>query len=151
MKHYINLCNLCNKKEKKEWRQSQVQKKPRKYSEYAKSYSLRIKNEKPILFKCTQMRSGAKKRADFLKLKHNISSQFLVGIAPEYCPILKIKLDYHSKNKGKNAPSLDRIDSKGGYTTDNVQIISYLANLMKSNATLEEMVNFSKWVLEKYS
>ena len=49
--------------------------------------------------------------------------------------------------KANTLASVDRIDSKLGYTQDNIQIISYLANLMKSHASEEELVSFANGVL----
>lgn len=39
-----------------------------------------------------------------------------------------------------NAPSLDRIDPRGGYTKDNVIIVSFKANRIKSNASVSEIL-----------
>ena len=59
---------------------------------------------------------------------------------PSHCPILGIKLDYFVKGAPtENSPSFDRIDSSKGYVKGNVQIISNKANIMKSNASLEEI------------
>jgi thymidylate synthase ThyX len=71
-------------------------------------------------------------------------------IYPEYCPYLGIKLDYSVGDKGSpqdNSPSFDRIDSKGDYTHDNVQVISNLANSMKNSASRDQQVAFAKKVL----
>ena len=43
-----------------------------------------------------------------------------------------------------NSPSLDRIDSSKGYTPDNVWVISRRANIIKHDATLEELLLISK-------
>ena len=70
-------------------------------------------------------------------------------IIPEYCPILGIKLKVNSGKSGayRDSPSLDRIDNSRGYTRDNIQVISQLANAMKSHATNEELLKFAHWVI----
>lgn len=61
---------------------------------------------------------------------------------PEYCPALGIKLCYEAQpSKGAyDAPTVDRIDSKLGYTVNNVQIISRRANNIKNDGTPEEVM-----------
>lgn len=44
-----------------------------------------------------------------------------------------------------NSPSLDRIDSSKGYTPDNIQVISYMANNMKSSADANQLAKFAKY------
>ena len=68
---------------------------------------------------------------------------------PKVCPVLGIELDWNVKINGgqDNSPSLDRIDSTKGYIPGNVMIMSKLANAMKSNATSEHLVRFSKYML----
>ncbi len=57
---------------------------------------------------------------------------------PEYCPILGAKLD-----KGRYAPSLDRIKPELGYIKGNVRVISKKANTMKNDANFKELLNFA--------
>ena len=61
---------------------------------------------------------------------------------PDVCPLLNIPLFVGEGRKSvkSNSASLDRIDSSRGYTKDNVWIISFKANTMKSNSTLDEFV-----------
>lgn len=71
-------------------------------------------------------------------------------VIPEECPVLKVKMKAHSGSCGgkKYSPSLDRIDSSKGYTKDNIQVISQLANQMKSHATKEELLKFAKYIIK---
>ncbi len=55
---------------------------------------------------------------------------------PEICPLLNKKLILGDR---EYTPSLDRIDSKKGYTPDNVWVISHRANQIKNDATFEEL------------
>lgn len=57
------------------------------------------------------------------------------------------KLQYIPGGYSDYSPSIDRIDSTKGYTKDNIQIISSIANRMKWNATKEQLITFAKGIL----
>lgn len=65
-------------------------------------------------------------------------------ILPTHCPILGVPL---SKNGRRYGYSLDKKDPTKGYTSDNVWVISQLANAMKWDSTSEERKAFANWVL----
>lgn len=71
-------------------------------------------------------------------------------IIPEFCPVLGIKLEFYHNSQHRTSPSLDRIDSSKGYTKDNIQVISWLANTMKTNASPAELVSFAHWALSTF-
>lgn len=61
---------------------------------------------------------------------------------PKICPVLGLELIIgRGANKVPlpNSPSVDRIDPKKGYIKGNIRVISYRANSLKSNASLEEL------------
>ena len=60
-------------------------------------------------------------------------------IIPETCPVLGIQLQIGEKIVCNNSPTLDRIKPELGYVKGNIQVLSYRANLLKSNATIEEL------------
>lgn len=62
---------------------------------------------------------------------------------PDICPVFKIPFE----RKTRFSASLDKIDPSKGYVKGNVQVISKLANLMKSDASEEELKTFAKWIL----
>lgn len=62
-------------------------------------------------------------------------------IIPEVCPVLGIPISRRCGRKGgsDDSASLDRKDSRGGYTPGNIQVISWRANRIKKDATLEDL------------
>ncbi len=68
-------------------------------------------------------------------------------VIPEYCPVLKCKLEINTKDKKDTSISIDRIDSNKGYIKGNIQIISMLANRMKNNATKDQLSLFADWII----
>lgn len=76
-------------------------------------------------------------RAKKKGLLFNLTKEDIV--VPDLCPILGIPLFVKGNKVTENSPSIDRIDNSQGYIKGNIQIISYKANTMKSNATLNEL------------
>ncbi len=80
----------------------------------------------------------SRKRAKNKNLEHNITLEDIV--IPEVCPLLGIPLETNkTKGYADNSPSLDRIDSSKGYIKGNVMVVSFRANMLKSNGTIEEL------------
>ena len=57
---------------------------------------------------------------------------------PTVCPVLGIPLIWGGGITSHNSPSLDRFDPNAGYTIKNVRVISWGANNLKSNGTMNE-------------
>jgi len=73
-------------------------------------------------------------------------------IIPEVCPVFGFPLVAHTGRSGayKDSPSLDRVDNSKGYTRDNIQVVSQLANAMKADASIRELRLFASWILSTY-
>jgi hypothetical protein len=84
-----------------------------------------------------EMVTSARQRAKLNNLEFSIDHTDIV--LPDKCPYLGIDIIRGFGKRGDNSPSLDRIDSTRGYTKDNIIVISYRANRIKNDATLEEL------------
>lgn len=58
---------------------------------------------------------------------------------PKVCPVLGIEMKYGVGKRTDSSPSLDRIDNSKGYVYNNVCVISWRANNIKSDGTAEEL------------
>ena len=69
---------------------------------------------------------------------------------PVRCPVLGLVLHRYpgKRGGGPSSPTIDRIDPTKGYTKENVHVISKRANMLKNDATPEELVQICKWVLK---
>jgi len=114
-----------------------------------KKYQRRHYHKKSIRQKFLQSsRNNAKKKG----LVHTIKMEDIPLPLPRFCKYLGVKLDYSSMRDYGRArhpyiPTIDRIDSSLGYIPGNIQIISDMANTMKSNASVNELLAFAKGVL----
>jgi len=93
--------------------------------------------------------ASAKYRAKKKGLEFNLELSDI--IIPEYCPILKVKLNHGERSNYRYTPSIDRIDNNKGYIKGNIRIISMQANKMKSDSTNKELEIFSKNILKYLS
>ena len=68
-------------------------------------------------------------------------------IIPEKCPVFGFELKREDKQTWMCAPSVDRIDSSKGYIKGNITVVSRRANIIKRDATvdeLEQLLNYYK-------
>jgi hypothetical protein len=84
-----------------------------------------------------RMLSSARERAKTKGVPCTITKDDI--IMPDVCPILGLPLQVNDTKAGPNSPSLDEIRPGLGYVPDNVQVISHRANVLKNNATVEEL------------
>lgn len=84
----------------------------------------------------------AKKRAKEKGIEFNIEVDDIT--IPSVCPILEIPLTKNNIGWAADIPTLDRIDPNKGYIKGNIKVISGKANVMKNNATIEELKKFTE-------
>ena len=67
---------------------------------------------------------------------------------PLQCPVFGTKLDWlaDSRSGVDNSPSLDRLDPAKGYVAGNVTIISFRANRIKNDASIDEVKQVVNWL-----
>jgi hypothetical protein len=109
-----------------------------------------------LKIRCQRLYGGAQRRAkahgwpppDFTSKW--IEEKVLSG----FCEATKIPFDLETRRSKIHAsnpwvPSLDRIDSSGPYTKENVQVVVYMYNLCKSEFDHEDVVAFAKMVAKE--
>jgi hypothetical protein len=90
------------------------------------------------------MRQRAKKRGVPCELTRKQVTQMVAQT--KVCPVLGIPLQRGKTKPVDNSPSIDCFYPKMGYVPGNVFVISYRANMLKSNATVEEVRALLAWM-----
>lgn len=93
------------------------------------------KQKDPLRYMLFYSKRGAIKRGIHFEL---VASDF--QYLPTHCPVLGIELEYAADGpRHDGTASIDRVDNSMGYTPNNVRIISWRANRLKSDATVDEL------------
>lgn len=74
---------------------------------------------------------------------------------PTHCPCCKLPLNYSLWRDKQlfpldRSPSLDRFDPAKGYTVENVNLICYRCNTLKSNASAAELEMVAAWMRSRH-
>ena len=94
--------------------------------------------------------SHIKSRAKKSGIPFNLSTEYAVSIAVDTCPALGVKLAWAERNgRQANSPSLDKIIPELGYVEGNVMWLSNKANMMKNDATKDQLKKFANWILKE--
>lgn len=103
------------------------------------NYTWRTKNPKAYLIQ------NAKARAKKKNWEFNLTPEDFE--IPLKCPVLGITLELTwGEGIKDNKPSLDRIDCKKGYTKENVRVLSWRANNLLSDGSLEEFTKIVEFL-----
>lgn len=92
----------------------------------------------------TQMLQSAKQRAKRNGMLFDLKKEDIV--IPKFCPVLGIPIFAGTRKAHDNAATLDRRNTKLGYTPENVRVISYRANRIKNDASLEELKQVVEYI-----
>jgi len=147
MKKYLKKNNeKINLKQKLRYQENREQqlaknKERRKINGKTWNENRRKKNsENPLI----NMLRTAKMRAKKKGIEFSILERDL--FVPEFCPALGIPLKVSETGIcSDNSPSIDRIDNSKGYVKGNVIVVSFKANTIKNNATIEELNKVSDY------
>jgi hypothetical protein len=128
-------CKECDQK----YQEARRRKSPEKTLEYGRKY--KAKKREDFDFRLKALLNASKQRAALKGREHSITLDDLKELYPEdgRCPVFGIELKFGNQGFRECSPSIDRIDSDGGYTKENIQIISWKANRLKAYATVEEL------------
>lgn len=80
---------------------------------------------------------GARRRSIKKGVPFSIKKSDIV--IPQNCPVLGRPIQTGEDKHCDNSPTIDRIIPEKGYVPDNIRVISYRANQIKSNATVDEL------------
>lgn len=106
-----------------------------------------------FLYKDKQRHLLETTRARAKKLGLSFDLEYEDLAPPSLCPVFGtplVRVQPHTNGSKRFSMSIDRIDSTKGYTKDNIQIISFLANVMKHDASKEELITFADWIIKTY-
>ena len=128
-------CRACDKDYQKKRRADNLQ----QSLEYGRAYQK--KRRENFDYRLQMLINASKQRAKNKNRVHEITVNDIKEVYPKdgKCPIFGFELEFNNAGFRENSPSIDRIDSTKGYTVDNIQIISWKANRIKSYATVEEL------------
>jgi hypothetical protein len=99
----------------------------------------------PRLFKVQEMLTHARRRSKSKDIEFKITEADLGDWRTiESCPVLGIQLAWENPALQADSPTIDRIKNNLGYVPENVRIISWRANRLKSDATPEELRKISQ-------
>ena len=156
-------CKSCNKKHReenkdkiKEYQKIYREENKEATLEYQKIYYAEHKEESKQYQKNNRKRYWAQTTLYRHKQKGNIisvSTDFVEALAENTfkCNICEINLDWEGGNGlNNNSPSLDRINNENELNKDNIWIICHSCNTTKRDRTMDEFVDYSEMIVNKF-
>lgn len=138
-REYNRKYREANKEKYREYDRKYYESNKEKRREYGRKY--REANVEMVMW------HSCKKRAKRRGLPFDLTIEDLE--VPEKCPILGLELKVGSDSSLEVSPSLDRIVPELGYVKGNIRVISFRANRLKSDASIEELEAILKYMKEQ--
>lgn len=128
-------CRECDAKKQEEKRRT----KPEKQLEYGRKYQ--AKRRENFEYRLQMLLNASKQRAAAKNIEHTLTLTDIKELYPAdgKCPVFGTTLQFNKAGFRNSSPSLDKIDPTKGYTKDNVQVLSWRANKIKSDASIHEL------------
>jgi hypothetical protein len=91
----------------------------------------------------------AKRRAKHKGVEFSLNEEDIN--IPECCPVLGIVLDKTRRGERRGfpnpaCPTIDRLDPSKGYVRENITVVSWRANALKKDGTVEEFEKLLEWM-----
>ena len=83
--------------------------------------------------------NGARFRSRIHNIPFSLDKAWILENLKDFCPIFGTSFLLCSGKIKNESPSIDRLIPSQGYTKENCRIISFKANRMKSDGTLDEL------------
>ena len=98
-------------------------------------------------FKLSKLKSHRKRRKH-LNVLITLTAEDVISLVPKdlKCPVYKESFIFHGRSQWNL--SFDRIDNRGGYTKDNVVVVSHRVNSIKSVANVKELYQVADFYYE---
>jgi len=122
-----NCREIQKQKARNKWRTKSKEQK-RLWAGYTKKW----RDRNPYKAKVTLLKAKALRS----NLPFDLDEQWFQNNNQIFCPVLGIRLNQGDRN---SVSSVDRIIPELGYVKENCRIISMKANMLKNNATVEEL------------
>ncbi len=132
------LANACKKAVSLRNKLSHARDRERNNARHVEKRRARKAGPDAITWALKHLLADARGRADARGMEFSLTLDGLPR--PTHCPVFGIELVYQATGRRvNNSASLDRINSASGYTPGNVWVISWRANQIKNDATLDEL------------
>lgn len=87
---------------------------------------------------------GARCRSRDAGAPFDLTNEYVRSIVPEKCPVFDVPLTFLKGDM--YGASIDKLIPSGGYVKGNVAVISRRANMIKSDASAEEVEAVARWM-----